>query len=100
LIFGIIDANNITCRLALYKEENIVPNLLNNLKKLEYPREKLQVFFLIEADDKATLQAVQAYNDIPWLQIFIIPIAAPRTNINVPADKPHYPDSTEIFQRL
>jgi cellulose synthase/poly-beta-1,6-N-acetylglucosamine synthase-like glycosyltransferase len=73
------DLPKISLLIALYKEENIVPNLLNNLKKLEYPREKLQVFFLIEADDKATLQAVQAYNDIPWLQIFIIPIAAPRT---------------------
>jgi len=46
-----------TVIVPLYKEAGIAPRLIERLKKLDYPKSKLQVLLAIEPDDQETLEA-------------------------------------------
>jgi cellulose synthase/poly-beta-1,6-N-acetylglucosamine synthase-like glycosyltransferase len=68
-----------TIMVALYKEAASVDGLLRAIEKLDYPPEKLDIIIAVEADDRATLDALAARkNRVP---ITVIPVAAaePRT---------------------
>lgn len=68
-----------TIMAALYKEAASVDGLLRAIEKLDYPPEKLDVIIAVEADDRATRDALAARkNTVP---ITVIPVAAagPRT---------------------
>src|SRR5207248_3021366 len=41
----------------LYKEAHIVPQFLEGIAKIDWPKEKLDVMFLLEEDDTETIQA-------------------------------------------
>lgn len=47
--------------IPLYQEKEIVPLLVARMAKLDYPREKLEIFFLIEEVDRATRAAFAVY---------------------------------------
>jgi len=65
--------------VALYREARVVGQLVAALKRLEYPREKLEIKFVCEADDEATIAAIEALRLDPRFEILIAPDAAPRT---------------------
>jgi cellulose synthase/poly-beta-1,6-N-acetylglucosamine synthase-like glycosyltransferase len=68
-----------TIMAALYKEAASVDGLLRAIEKLDYPPEKLDIIVAVEADDRATRDALAARkNRVP---ITVIPVAAagPRT---------------------
>jgi cellulose synthase/poly-beta-1,6-N-acetylglucosamine synthase-like glycosyltransferase len=65
--------------VALYDEAVVVPQLVANLKALDYPADGLNVLLLIEADDAATAAALAALNLPAHMTIVTVPPGLPRT---------------------
>lgn len=65
--------------VALYREAACVPDLVRALNALDYPREKLDVKFVLEADDFETLFAFQRLGLGLGYEIIISPAGGPRT---------------------
>ncbi|MDB5626777.1 MAG: glycosyl transferase, family 2, partial [Tardiphaga sp.] len=64
--------------VALYREDRSVPQLLNALDALDYPREKLDIILAVEADDVATRFAIRRFG-APHLRVIVAPDVGPRT---------------------
>ena len=77
----VADANLpvITLLIPLYKEAAVLPDLLGAIGALDYPRHKLDVKLLIEADDAETLQAIRETNACSLFEVIPAPPGAPRT---------------------
>ena len=65
--------------VPLCREAAVVPKLIAALRALNYPRERLDVRFIIETDDRATYQALCAEGLADWMRIVIVPPGEPRT---------------------
>lgn len=52
----------VTVLIPLYKEAKIIKNLLRSLMNLNYPKNKLDIKFLLEDDDRETLFVLSSYN--------------------------------------
>lgn len=65
--------------VPLYKEPQVVKNLLRSLKNLDYPSSKLEVLLLLEQDDHETLVEIEKL-DIPstWRSV-LLPDCIPKT---------------------
>lgn len=65
--------------IPLYKEPEMIANLLRYLKRMDYPQDKMDVMLLLEEDDKITINAArQAGLPTNW-QLVIIPTSLPKT---------------------
>lgn len=71
-----------TVLVALRHEAEIVPDLLVALGRLSWPREKLEIKFICEADDRATIAALRAHRLRPFVEIVEVPPGMPRTKPN------------------
>jgi cellulose synthase/poly-beta-1,6-N-acetylglucosamine synthase-like glycosyltransferase len=68
-----------TAIVPLYREAAMVEGLVRTLGKLDYPADRLQVLFALEADDEATLRAA-AEADLPdHMRVVVVPPGSPRT---------------------
>ncbi len=56
--------------VALYKEEGQADDLVVALAKLDWPREKLEIKLICEADDHKTINAVRAAIGRSWIRYF------------------------------
>ncbi|MBL8583412.1 MAG: glycosyltransferase [Rhizobiaceae bacterium] len=65
--------------VALYREADVVPDLLSALDRLVWPRSKLEIKLACEADDRVTLDAIAAFALPPWIEVVEIPNVGPRT---------------------
>src|SRR2546423_15495376 len=72
-----------TVLVPLYQEAGVVRRLLTGLRQLDYPRAKLQVLLLCEADDTPTLEALYEANPGPPFEIVRVPPSYPRTKPKV-----------------
>ena len=103
--------------VALYREREMVPELLQALGKLAWPRTKLEIKLVCEADDRETIAALQAHGLRPWVEIIQVPRGFPRTKPKALAhalqlctgelvvlydaeDKPHPWQLVEAWQRF
>lgn len=68
-----------TVLVPVYREENIVAQLVGNLGGIDYPQDKLEVLILIEEEDDATRQAVVKANPPSNFHVVIVPDGQPRT---------------------
>ncbi|WP_309085932.1 glycosyltransferase [Chelativorans sp.] len=68
-----------TVLVALYKEADVVPDLLVALGKLVWPRSKLEIKLVCESDDVETLAAIRAQELRPYVQVIEVPPQGPRT---------------------
>ncbi len=64
---------------ALYREAAVVDQLVAALRALDYPPEKLDVKFVLEADDNRTRRALARLNLGPPFEVIIAPPIGPRT---------------------
>ena len=64
---------------ALYREAASVDGLLAAIERFDYPREKLNVILVTEADDQETRVAISARKNRIPVEILIAPPAGPRT---------------------
>lgn len=65
--------------VALYHEAEIVPDLLVALGHIVWPRGKLEIKLVCEADDEETLAALRAHVLQPFVEIVEVPPGMPRT---------------------
>jgi len=65
--------------IALYREADVVPELVEALGRLVWPRAKLEIKLVCEADDDETLDALRAQPLRPWIEVIEVPSVGPRT---------------------
>lgn len=68
--------------VPLYDEAAIMPQLAAALKKLDWPKSKLDIQLLIEADDAETYRAAKKARFSKQTRITLIPPGGPRTKPN------------------
>lgn len=64
--------------VPLYDEAQMVAGLYQYLAKLDYPKDRLEIFFICEADDHNTIDAVNTHLHAP-LKLTKVPRLGPRT---------------------
>ncbi|MEO5898535.1 MAG: glycosyltransferase [Ilumatobacteraceae bacterium] len=68
-----------TVLVPVFREANIVGDLVANLAALDYPSEKLQILLLLEEDDVETRQAAVAARPPETITFVIVPRGQPQT---------------------
>jgi len=64
--------------LANYKEkEKTLQQLVNNVAKLEYPKEKMTGFLIVQEDDVTTLNSIKNLTIPDFIRVFVIPPVQP-----------------------
>jgi cellulose synthase/poly-beta-1,6-N-acetylglucosamine synthase-like glycosyltransferase len=65
--------------IALYREAVALGGLIAALRQINYPREKLDIKLVLEADDRETLHAIKAMRLAAPFEIIVAPNIGPRT---------------------
>jgi glycosyltransferase XagB len=65
--------------IPMYREAASVPRLLEAMRSIDYPRDKLDIKLVIEADDDETWQAIQSARPESHFDIIRVPPSNPRT---------------------
>ena len=65
--------------VPMYKEPEVVPQMVRGLAALDYPLERLDVQLLLEEDDAATIAAARSTPMPPGFRVTIVPPSFPRT---------------------
>jgi cellulose synthase/poly-beta-1,6-N-acetylglucosamine synthase-like glycosyltransferase len=68
-----------TILVPAYRESGVVEGLMRNLGQLDYPREKLEILLLLEADDVETLDAAKAAAPADIVRFITVPHGVPQT---------------------
>lgn len=68
-----------TVLVPVYREANVIGQLMENLGALDYPAEKLEILVLLESDDSETIDAARAARPPATVRLVIVPDAAPKT---------------------
>ena len=68
-----------TILCPLYKESAVLPYFLKAIHELEYPKEKLDVLLLLEANDDETLDAAEKITMPSYVRTIIVPESQPKT---------------------
>jgi len=70
---------DLTILVPLYREANVVSDLVEAIARLDYPTWRLDVKLLVEADDGETIDAVRRLNLPAQFEIIPVPPGEPRT---------------------
>ncbi|MBI3954760.1 glycosyltransferase [Candidatus Collierbacteria bacterium] len=68
-----------TILCPLYKEAKVLPQFIQAVKNISWPKQKLEVLLLLEEDDSETLQAVNQIKLPHFVKTLIVPPSQPRT---------------------
>lgn len=68
-----------TILVPAYNEPEVVDDLIGAMAGLEYPKDKLQILLLLEADDDVTIEAARRCKESEAITILLVPPAEPRT---------------------
>lgn len=63
----------------LYKEAAVLPQFVEAIDELDWPKEKLDVILLLEEDDKETQEVASKLSLAKYIRTLIIPHAQPKT---------------------
>lgn len=63
----------------LYKEAYILPQFIEAIAKIDWPKEKLDVLLLLEEDDRETIQAIEQIPLPLYIRKIIVPDSQPKT---------------------
>lgn len=68
-----------TILCPLYKESEVLPDFIESMQELNWPKDKLEVLLLLEENDKETIDVAQK-TDLPkYIKIVIVPDSFPKT---------------------
>lgn len=68
-----------TILCPLYREAEVLPQFLESVAKLNWPKDKLEVILLLEEDDKETVEEI-GRQKLPWyVRILVTPDGLPKT---------------------
>jgi cellulose synthase/poly-beta-1,6-N-acetylglucosamine synthase-like glycosyltransferase len=70
---------NYSILVPAYREPTVIGSLLAAIDRFDYPRERLDVKVLLEADDDETAAAVADYEPGHHVEVIVVPNAGPRT---------------------
>ncbi|UWD82126.1 glycosyltransferase [Curtobacterium flaccumfaciens] len=73
------DLPGYTVLVPVFREANIVAQLIDNLGGLDYPVHKLEVIILTEEEDQETRDAIAAANPPPHFRVITVPKGHPQT---------------------
>lgn len=68
-----------TVLVPLFREANVIGDLIANLARLDYPPDKLDILLLLEEDDAETVAAVEAAQAPPTMSVILVPPGFPQT---------------------
>ncbi|MGU3574482.1 glycosyltransferase family 2 protein [Brucellaceae bacterium C25G] len=68
-----------TVLVPLYKESDVIPQLLDSLSHLYWPRGRLDIKIICEADDHETLRVLNYFKLPAYMEIVRVPNVGPRT---------------------
>jgi cellulose synthase/poly-beta-1,6-N-acetylglucosamine synthase-like glycosyltransferase len=68
-----------TVLVPLHREAKIVPTLIEGLKQLDYPTDRLEILLLVELDDELTQSAIRHYPLPIHMRQVTMPPGQPRT---------------------
>ena len=68
-----------TILCPLYKEASVLPQFVESMDALDWPKEKLDILLLLESDDTETIQAAKNMNLPEHYSIVIVPDSQPKT---------------------
>jgi cellulose synthase/poly-beta-1,6-N-acetylglucosamine synthase-like glycosyltransferase/glycosyltransferase involved in cell wall biosynthesis/O-antigen/teichoic acid export membrane protein len=63
----------------LYKEANVLPQFVENIENLDWPKDKLDVLLLLEEDDAKTISVAKKLNLPKHFRILVVPNSFPKT---------------------
>ncbi|MEK7555764.1 MAG: glycosyltransferase [Patescibacteria group bacterium] len=63
----------------LYKEWQVVEQFAAAMGNLDYPKDKLQILFLLEADDQETIRKISSFDLPSNFEIVVVPHSFPKT---------------------
>lgn len=73
------DLPTYTIIAPLYREAEVLAELVQNLQALDYPRDRLQALIVLEADDDQTQAAARALDLPAFIQVLVAPPGTPKT---------------------
>src|SRR3954470_11039939 len=73
------DLPRYTILVPAYREPEVIQDLLKNIAAMDYPRRKLEVLLLLEADDTETQQAVRRARPGSYVRVVVVPQSEPKT---------------------
>ena len=68
-----------TILCPMYREAGVMTQLVTAIEALDYPRSRLDVKLLLEADDTETLAAVRQFGLPPYFHMLVVPAEGQRT---------------------
>jgi hypothetical protein len=68
-----------TVLVPLYREAAITPDLVAHMQRIDYPKSRLQILLIVEADDLETRAAVARHAGSPPFETVVVPPGEPRT---------------------
>ena len=68
-----------TVLVPLFREANVVGDLIENLRRLDYPQERLEILLLMEEEDRETIEAAKAADPPDTVRFVLIPSGSPQT---------------------
>ena len=68
-----------TILVPLYKESAVVPQLLQALQNLDYPKDRLDIKLVVEEEDTQTQETILLQNPPRYMQIIRVPDSHPKT---------------------
>ena len=68
-----------TILVPLFKEANVLPQLIEALEEINYPRAKLDIKIILEQADNETRRAVERLTLQEGFEVIVVPDAPPRT---------------------
>jgi len=68
-----------TILMPVYKEGPMMPELVEAMSKLDYPKNKLQILILTEEDDEETAAALKKIKPPKNFQVVVVPHSLPKT---------------------
>lgn len=69
----------VSMMVPLYREDDIVPRLIERLGRLDYPKELLDILLVVEADDGGTRAALARHRLPRWMRVIAVPGGPLRT---------------------
>ena len=68
-----------TIMAPLYREADVLPDIVEAIAALDYPKAKLDVLLLLESADPETIAAADAMTLPGYVRVLVVPDVAPRT---------------------
>lgn len=68
-----------TLLIPMYHEASTVPQIIGALRAMDYPRSKLDIKLIVEADDEETISAIKSAKPEAMFEMIRVPYSLPRT---------------------